>query len=215
MESMQSLKEQFRRIGIIPVVVLNDAKDATPLGEALLKGGLPTAEVTFRTDAAEESIKIMAKECPELLLGAGTVLTCEQADRAVEAGAKFIVAPGLNPAVAEHCIKKVYPYAPGVQTPSEIEQALSFGLDFVKFFPAEPAGGLSMIKAIAAPYTSVTFMPTGGISTDNVCDYLAYDRIVCCGGTWMVKNALIEAGDFTKIEELTKEAAALVKKTHR
>ncbi|MBR4183935.1 MAG: bifunctional 4-hydroxy-2-oxoglutarate aldolase/2-dehydro-3-deoxy-phosphogluconate aldolase [Lachnospiraceae bacterium] len=207
----EELKSKFRKIGIIPVVVLEDAKDARPLGEALLEGGLPAAEVTFRTDAAEESIAIMSKEFPELYVGAGTVLTKDQADRAVAAGAKFIVAPGLNPNVVDHCIQKGYAVAPGVQTPSEMERAMEFGLDFVKFFPAENAGGLSMIKACAAPYTALTFMPTGGINKDNVRDYLAYNRIVACGGTWMVKGDLIKSGDFAKIRELAREAADIVK----
>ena len=207
----EELQDQFRKIGIIPVVVLEDAKDAKPLGEALLEGGLPAAEITFRTDAAEESIAIMSKEFPDLLVGAGTVLTCDQADRAMTAGAKFIVAPGLNPTVVQHCLKKGYPVAPGVQTPSEMERALELGLNFVKFFPAENAGGLSMIKACAAPYTALTFMPTGGINKDNVRDYLRYNKITACGGTWMVKGDLIKAGDFAKIKELTKEASDIVK----
>jgi len=207
----EEFKVQLKKIGIIPVVVLEDAKDARPLGEALLEGGLPAAEVTFRTDAAEESIAIMAKEFPEMLVGAGTVLTPDQADRAVKAGAKFIVAPGLNPTVVRHCLEKGYPVAPGVQTPSEMEHAMELGLDFVKFFPAENAGGLSMIKACAAPYTGLTFMPTGGINKDNVKDYLKYEKITACGGTWMVKGDLIKAGDFARIKELTREAAAIVK----
>ena len=205
------IKEKFEKIGIIPVVVLEDAKDAKALGDALMKGGLPAAEVTFRTDAAEESIRIMAKEFPDMLVGAGTVLTCEQADRAMAAGAKFIVAPGFNPTVVKHCIEKGYPVCPGTQTPGEMEQAIELGLDFVKFFPAEPAGGLKMIKAVAAPYVGLKFMPTGGINKENVGEYLAYDRIVACGGTWMVKGDLIENGDFAKIEELTREAAEIVK----
>lgn len=207
------IKEKLRRVGIIPVVVLEDAKDAKPLGEALMKGGLPAAEVTFRTEAAEESIRILSKEFPDMLVGAGTVLTTEQADRAMAAGAKFIVAPGFNPTVVKHCMEKGYPVTPGVQTPGEMEQAMEMGLDFVKFFPAEPAGGLKMIKAVAAPYVGLKFMPTGGINKDNVRDYLAYDRIVACGGTWMVKGDLIKAGDFEKIEELTREAAEIVKET--
>ena len=207
----EEFKVQLKKIGIIPVVVLEDAKDARPLGEALLEGGLPAAEVTFRTDAAEESIAIIAKEFPEMLVGAGTVLTPDQADRAVKAGAKFIVAPGLNPTVVRHCLEKGYPVAPGVQTPSEMEHAMELGLDFVKFFPAENAGGLSMIKACAAPYTGLTFMPTGGINKDNVKDYLKYEKITACGGTWMVKGDLIKAGDFARIKELTREAAAIVK----
>lgn len=205
------IKKQFKEIGIIPVVVLDDAKDAKALGDALMKGGLPAAEVTFRTAAAEESIRIMAKEFPDMLVGAGTVLTTEQADRAMAAGAKFIVAPGFNPTVVKHCLEKGYPVCPGVQTPSEMEQAMELGLDFVKFFPAEPAGGLNMIKAVAAPYVGLSFMPTGGINKDNVRDYLSYNRIVACGGTWMVKGDLITSGNFAKIEELTREAATIVK----
>ena len=153
----------------------------------------------------------MAKEFPDMLVGAGTVLTCEQADRAMEAGAKFIVAPGFNPSVVKYCLEKGYPVTPGVQTPGEMEQAMELGLDFVKFFPAEPAGGLNMIKAVAAPYVGLKFMPTGGINKDNVRDYLAYNRIVACGGTWMVKGDLIANGQFDKIEELTREAAEIVK----
>ena len=209
----EELKSQLQKIGIIPVVVLEDAKDALPLGKALMEGGLPAAEITFRTAAAEESIAVMAKEFPDMLVGAGTVLTCEQADRAVAAGAKFIVAPGFNPTVVKHCLEKGYPVAPGVQTPSEMERAMELGLDFVKFFPAENAGGLSMIKACAAPYTGLTFMPTGGINKDNAKAYLEFNRIVACGGTWMVKGDLIKAGDFEKIKTLTREAAEIVKET--
>ena len=207
----EELKAKFEKIGIIPVVVLEDAKDAHALGEALMNGGLPAAEVTFRTAAAEEAIKILSKDFPDMLVGAGTVLTTEQADRAMAAGAKFIVAPGFNPTVVKHCLEKGYPVAPGTQTPSEMEQAMELGLDFVKFFPAEPAGGLPMIKAVAAPYTNLTFMPTGGINENNVRDYLAFKKIVACGGTWMVKNDLIKSGDFAKIEELTRGAAKIVK----
>jgi len=203
--------EQLRKIGIIPVAVLDDANDADALADALCDGGLPCAEVTFRTSAAEETIRIMAKNYPEMLVGAGTVLTREQVDRAVGAGAKFIVAPGLNPDTVRYCMEKGIPVVPGVQTPSEIEQGLAFGLNVLKFFPAEPAGGLKMIKAIAAPYTTVSFMPTGGISAANVRDYLAYDRIIACGGSWMVKKDLVNSGDFAKIKELTREAAEIVR----
>ena len=207
----EEIKDKFEEIGIIPVVVLEDAKDAHALGQALVDGGLPAAEVTFRTDAAEEAIRILSIDFPEMLVGAGTVLTCEQADRAMEAGAKFIVAPGFNPTVVKHCIDKGYPVTPGVQTPGEMEQAMELGLDFVKFFPAEPAGGLPMIKAVAAPYTKLKFMPTGGINRENVKDYLAYNKIVACGGTWMVKGDLIENGEFEKVEELAREAADIVR----
>ncbi len=208
---MNEVLEQFKKIGIIPVVVLDDAKDAKPLGQALMEGGLPCAEVTFRTEAAEESIRIMTKEFPDMLVGAGTVLTTEQVDRAVAAGAKFIVSPGINPKIVDYCVKKNIPITPGTCNPSNVETALEFGLDVVKFFPAEPAGGLKYIKAIAAPYTGVSFMPTGGINAENVKEYLKYDRIIACGGSWMVKGDLIKSGNFEKIKELTAEAAAIVK----
>ena len=193
-------------------MVLNDAKDAEPLAKALVNGGLPCAEVTFRTEAAEESIRIMSEKYPEMLVGAGTVLTTEQVDRAVAAGAKFIVSPGLNPKVVTYCLKKNIPVTPGTQTPSEMEQALELGLDVVKFFPAEPAGGLKMIKAVAAPYTTLKFMPTGGINLDNVEEYLKYDRILACGGSWMVKGELVSAGKFDEIEKMTRDAADMVKR---
>lgn len=208
---MSPVLEQIQKMGIIPVVVIDDVKDAEPLAKALCEGGLPCAEVTFRTAAAEESIRIMAEKFPDMLLGAGTVLTTEQVDRAVAAGAKFIVSPGTNPKVVKYCVEKNIPITPGTCTPSEVEQALEHGLEVVKFFPAEAAGGLKMIKAMAAPYVGVKFMPTGGISPSNVREYLAYDRIIACGGSWMVKGDLIKAGDFDKIVELTKEAAAIVK----
>lgn len=208
---MNNVLGNLKEIGIVPVVVLDDAKDAAPLAEALIEGGLPCAEVTFRTAAAEEAIRIMSEKYPAMLIGAGTVLTIDQVNRAVKAGAKFIVSPGCNPQVVQYCQNIGVPITPGVQTPSEIEQALSLGLDVVKFFPAEPAGGLKMIKAIAAPYTALTFMPTGGINAQNIRDYLAYSRILACGGSWMVKGDLIKAGDFDRIKELTREAAAIVK----
>lgn len=201
----------LQKIGIVPVVVLNDAKDALPLAERLVRGGLPCAEVTFRTAAAEESIRAMAKAYPEMIVGAGTVLSCEQADRAIDAGAKFIVSPGFNPKVTEHVLKKGVPMTPGVCTPTEIEAALQFDLDVLKFFPAEPSGGLKMIKALAAPYVGLKFMPTGGISAANVRDYLSYDRIVACGGSWMVSGNLVKEGKFDEIEALVREAADIVK----
>ncbi|MBQ4419604.1 MAG: bifunctional 4-hydroxy-2-oxoglutarate aldolase/2-dehydro-3-deoxy-phosphogluconate aldolase [Synergistaceae bacterium] len=207
---MSEIFESFRKIGIVPVVVLDDAKDAEKLGEALCEGGLPCAEVTFRTDAALESIKIMAKN-KDLFVGAGTVLSIEQVDKAVNAGAKFIVSPGLNPKVVKYCVDNNIPITPGTQTPSEMEQALELGLKVVKFFPAEPAGGLNMIKAVAAPYTQLKFIPTGGINSKNVRDYLMYDRILACGGSWMVKKDLIAAGQWDKIKSMVKEAAEIVK----
>ena len=208
---MEKMIEQFRKIGIIPVVVLDDAKDASPLARALCEGGLPCAEVTFRTAAAEESIRIMSSGFPKMLVGAGTVLTTGQVDRAVAAGAKFIVSPGLNPKVIRYCLEKNIPITPGIQTPTEIEAALGLGLTTLKFFPAEAAGGLKMIRAIAAPYVDVSFMPTGGINENNVRDYLACSRIVACGGSWMVKKDLVAAGAFDKIRELAAEAAGIVK----
>ena len=203
--------EQFSKIGIIPVVVLDDAKDAAPLAKVLCENGLPCAEVTFRTAAAEEAIKIMSHEFPDMLVGAGTVLTIEQADKAINAGAKFIVAPGLNPKIVQHCLDQSVPVTPGTQTPSEMERALELGLKVVKFFPAEPAGGLNMIKAVAAAYVDLKFMPTGGINAKNVRDYLGYNKIIACGGSWMVKKDLIAAGEWDKIGTMVREAADIVK----
>ena len=202
--------KRIQKVGIVPVVVLEDAKDAAPLAKALIEGGLPCAEVTFRTACAEECIKIMHEEYPELLLGAGTVLTIEQVDRAVAAGAEFIVSPGFDPEVVDYCISKNILVLPGCITPSELAQAVKRGLKIVKFFPAEQFGGLSTIKALAAPYVGLQFMPTGGVSAKNVREYLGYNRIVACGGSWMVKGDLVKAGDFAKIVELTKEAADIV-----
>lgn len=208
---MNDTLKKIGSTGIVPVVVLNNASDAEPLADSLIKGGLPCAEVTFRTVAAEESIKIIAKKFPQMLVGAGTVLTTEQVDKAIGAGAKFIVAPGFNPKVVEYCLKNNYPVCPGIMTPTELEMALGYGLDVVKFFPAENAGGLKMIKAISAPYTMMKFMPTGGINATNVREYLACDKILACGGSWMVKGDLVKAGDFAQIEKLTAEAASIVK----
>ena len=199
------------QMGIVPVVVLNDVKNAVPLAQSLINGGLPCAEVTFRTEAAQQSIAEISKNFPQMFVGAGTVLTTEQVDRAVDAGAKFIVSPGFNPKVVEYCIKKGYPVTPGIMTPTELEMALEFGLDVVKFFPAENAGGLKMIKAMAAPYTKMKFMPTGGINPQNVREYLQCDKILACGGSWMVKGDLINNGNFAEIEKLTKEASQIVK----
>ena len=203
---MNQILEELGKIGIVPVIALDDAKDAKPLAEALMKGGLPCAEVTFRTAAAEESIRIISENFPDMLVGAGTVLTTEQVDRAVNAGAKFIVSPGFNRKIVEYCIGKGIPVTPGTCTPSDIEQAIECGLDVVKFFPAEPSGGLAMIKALAGPYNQLKFMPTGGINAGNICDYLAYGKILACGGSWMVNKQYVAAGEFDKIEALTREA---------
>ena len=207
--------QKFEEVGIIPVVVLNDAKDAEPLGKALMQGGLPAAEVTFRTAAAEESIRIMAEKFPDMLVGAGTVLTTDQVDRAVAAGAKFIVAPGLDEEVVKYCLEKDIPVCPGTQTASEMMKAIKLGLTHVKFFPAENAGGLAMIKAIGAALTALRFMPTGGINATNVVEYLKNDKIFCCGGSWMVKGDMIKAGQFDEIEKKVAEAAAIVKENRK
>lgn len=208
---MSTINEKIAGFGVVPVVVLEDVKDAKPLADALVKGGLPCAEVTFRTDAAEESIRVMTKEYPDMLVGAGTVLTTDQVDRAISAGAKFIVSPGFDAEIVDYCIKNDIPVFPGCITPSEVAQAVKRGLRVVKFFPAEQFGGVDTIKALAAPYTAVKFMPTGGVNAKNLKDYLSCDKIVCCGGSWMVKADLIKAGQFDKICEMTAEAAELVK----
>ena len=209
---MKTIAEQFYEHGVVPVVVLEEVKDALPLAAALVEGGLPCAEVTFRTEAAEESIRLMSEKYPEMLVGAGTVLTIEQVDRAVTAGANFIVSPGFDPEIVDYCLEKKIPVFPGCITPSEVAQAVKRGLQVVKFFPAEQAGGVAMIKAMAAPYTMVKFMPTGGISAKNLADYLSFGKILCCGGSWMVKGNLIKNGEFDKIRELTKEAVELAAK---
>ncbi len=195
---------------VVPVVVLEDAKDAIPLAGALSNGGLKCAEITFRTEAAEESIRLMSNHFPDMLIGAGTVLTTEQVDKAVAAGAKFIVSPGFNPKVVQYCIDKDIVIVPGVTNASGIEQALTFGLEVVKFFPAEASGGLNAIKALAGPFPRLKFMPTGGINENNIEEYLSFSKIVACGGTWMVKESLIKNGEFEKIEELTREAIQTV-----
>lgn len=208
---MKTLEERFYDYAVVPVVVLNDAVDAIPLADALIKGGLPCAEVTFRTDAAEESIRRICESFPDMLVGAGTVLTTEQVERAYKAGAKFIVSPGFDPEIIDYCISIGLPVLPGCITPSEIAQAVKRGLKVVKFFPAEQSGGVAMIKAMAVPYSMVKFMPTGGISTKNLADYLSCDKILCCGGSWMVKEDLIKSGSFDKITDMTKEATALAR----
>ncbi|SFL32467.1 2-dehydro-3-deoxyphosphogluconate aldolase / (4S)-4-hydroxy-2-oxoglutarate aldolase [Lachnospiraceae bacterium KH1T2] len=208
---MNKILERLSSFGIVPVVVLNRSEDAEPLADALCNAGLPCAEVTFRTDAAAESIKIMKEKHPELLIGAGTVLTTEQVDRALDAGAEFIVSPGFDPEIVDYCIAKNVPIVPGCVTPSEVAQGVHRGLEVLKFFPAEQAGGLAMIKAMAAPYTNVKFMPTGGISEGNLASYLECNKIVCCGGSWMVKADMVESGDFSAISEKAKRAVEIVK----
>lgn len=211
MGKQETVIQRFQEIGIIPVVVMDRAEDAKDLGRALLSGGLPAAEVTFRTEAAADAIRNMSEEYPELLVGAGTVLNTEQAERAADAGAKFVVSPGLNPAVVRWCLEHDVPVVPGTQTPTDMNEAVNLGLSVVKFFPAEAAGGLPMIKAVAAAYTGLSFMPTGGLNEKNVREYLRFDRIIACGGSWMVKKELITGGRFEEIERLAKEAVEIVK----
>lgn len=212
---MQNLIEKISNIGVVPVIKIDRAEDAIPLANALKNGGLCCAEVTFRTDAAEEAIRLIHKEFPDFLIGAGTVLTPKQADLAMAAGASFIVSPGLNPTVVKHCIDNDYPVIPGVCTPSEVELGMSLGLSYLKFFPAEAAGGVKMIKAMAAPYNKIKFMPTGGIGTANLKDYLTCSAVFVCGGSWMVPANLINEGKFDEIEKLTAEAVALVKEIRK
>ena len=206
---MSTVAEKIAGFGVVPVVVLDDVKDAAPLAKALVEGGLPCAEVTFRTAAAEESIRIMATEYPDMFVGAGTVLTIEQVDRAVAAGAKFIVSPGFDPEIVDDCLEKEIPVFPGCITPSEVAQAVKRGLKVVKFFPAEQFGGVATIKAMAAPYVGLKFMPTGGVSAKNLESYLSCDKIIACGGSWMVKGDLVKAGKFDEIKNLTEEAVKL------
>ena len=206
---MKDISSNVAAYGVVPVVVLNDPAEARPVAKALIAGGLPVAEITFRTDAAEESIRIIASEFPEMLVGAGTVLTTEQVDRAVAAGAKFIVCPGFDPEIVDYCLSKDIPIFPGCTTASEVAWGVKRGLKNLKFFPAEQCGGVATIKALCAAYVGVKFMPTGGIGPKNLETYLSCDKILCCGGSWMVKGDLIKAGKFDEIERLTKEAVAM------
>ncbi|MBR4530575.1 MAG: bifunctional 4-hydroxy-2-oxoglutarate aldolase/2-dehydro-3-deoxy-phosphogluconate aldolase [Lachnospiraceae bacterium] len=203
---MDKICEELYRIGIVPVIAIDDAKDAEPLAKALIDGGLPAAEVTFRTAAAEEAIRIISSKFPEMIVGAGTVLNKDQADRAKAAGAKFIVSPGFNRSNVEYIQSIGVPVVPGTATPGEVEQAIELGLDAVKFFPAEQNGGIAKIKAMAAPYTKMNFMPTGGVNRNNLNDYLSFGKVFCAGGSWMVKKDLIAAGKFDVIEKMTREA---------
>ena len=203
--------QQVAEKKVVPVVVLNRVEDAKPLGEALCAGGLPVAEVTFRTEAAEESIRVMKKEFPEMLVGAGTIVNVEQAKRALDAGSTFLVSPGFSAKVTEFAIDNNVPIFPGCCTPTEIMMAMDYGLKVVKFFPAKQFGGLDTIKALAAPFPSMKFMQTGGISAANILDFLAFDKIIACGGSWMVNGALVKEGNFAEITRLTKEAVDLVK----
>lgn len=205
-QKIDALVNELNNIGIVPVIKLDKVENAEKLAKALRDGGINCAEVTFRAKGAAEVIRRMTKAYPDMLVGAGTVLTCEQADAAYKAGAKFCVAPGLNPKVVKHCLDKGEAFAPGVSSASEIEQAMELGLDFVKFFPAEQAGGLPYIKSISAPYSAMRFMPTGGVTEDNLNTYLGFNKIVCCGGSWIVPAKLLDSEDWAGITKLCRTA---------
>ncbi|MEZ4768933.1 MAG: bifunctional 4-hydroxy-2-oxoglutarate aldolase/2-dehydro-3-deoxy-phosphogluconate aldolase [Caldilineales bacterium] len=207
---MNNVFTRIAELKLVPVVKIEQAKDALALGEALLAGGLPLAEVTFRTEAAEGSIRILSARLPEMLVGAGTVLAVEHVKRAVDAGAQFIVAPGFNPKVVDYCLSNGILIVPGVNSPTDVEMGLDRGLNVLKFFPAEASGGLGMLKALSGPYSGVKYMPTGGIAPDNLLEYLAFDRVLACGGTWMVETDLISAGRFDEITQRTCEAVKLI-----
>ena len=207
---MNSVLQDIELTGIVPVIAIDDAANAEPLAKALIDGGLPCAEVTFRTAAAKESISRISKSYPTMLLGAGTVLTIEQVKTAVDCGAKYIVSPGLNPKVVEYCVTNNIPIFPGVATPSEVELAIELGLNVVKFFPAEGNGGLAYLKAIGGPYRQMKFIPTGGIDETNLLSYLKYSQIVACGGSWMVKPEFIANKQFDEIRKMTERAVMLM-----
>ena len=204
------INAKIESLKLVPVVVLEDAKDALPLAKALIDGGLPVAEVTFRTAAAEDSIRAISEAYPEMLVGAGTVTNLEQAKTAVAASAKFLVTPGVSDEVTRYAVENDIPIFPGTCTPTEVMRAMSYGLKVVKFFPASQYGGLNTIKALSGPFPAMRFMPTGGINAGNVKEYLANKHIIACGGSWMVKSDLIAAGKFDEIKRLTQEAVALV-----
>lgn len=203
---MHPTLEKIYKLGIVPVVKIDTPSHALPLGEALLAGDLPVAEITFRTAAAEESIKRLSGELPDLLVGAGTVLTPEQAEKAVKAGAKFIVSPGFNEPVVDYCIEHDVPVTPGVNSPTQIEQGLYKGLDVLKFFPAEASGGLSLLKSMSAPYNELKFIPTGGIKTGNMNEYLSFSKVLAIGGSWMVKPEFISGERFDEVTRIARDA---------
>lgn len=205
-----SILTHLRRLRVIPIITIDDATHAVPLADALAAGGLSSLEITFRTAAAGEALRRIAAERPNLLIGAGTVLTPEQAALAKDAGATFVLSPGLNRRVVAWCQDHDLPIFPGVATPTDIEMAIEQGLRAVKFFPAEPIGGLPYIKAVAAPFPGLEFMPTGGINADNVAKYLAYDRVVACGGSWMAPPPWIAEGAFDRIQQAARQASDAV-----
>lgn len=201
---MENVLDLISKVGIVPVIKLDSSDNAIALVDSLAKGGIPIAEITFRTDAAYESIKKVSSQRPGILVGAGTVIKKEQVDKAIEAGAKFIVSPGFNPKIVSYCIDKKITITPGCTTPSEIEQAIEFGLKVIKFFPSEQSGGLEKIKALSGPYTNMKFIPTGGIDLKNIATYTQNEKVLACGGTFMVKDDFIKSGEFDKITELSK-----------
>ncbi|ASI94171.1 bifunctional 4-hydroxy-2-oxoglutarate aldolase/2-dehydro-3-deoxy-phosphogluconate aldolase [Vibrio rotiferianus] len=207
---MKTITEQLAEIKVIPVIAIDRAEDIIPLGKALAENGLPAAEITFRSDAAVEAIRLLREARPDMLIGAGTVLNREQAIAAKEAGATFVVSPGLNPNTVKACQEIGIDIVPGVNNPSAVEAALELGITTVKFFPAEASGGINMLKSLLAPYTQIQVMPTGGINPNNVNDYLSLDRVIACGGTWMVDKKMINEGRWDEIAKLTREAAQLV-----
>nr|WP_158163124.1 bifunctional 4-hydroxy-2-oxoglutarate aldolase/2-dehydro-3-deoxy-phosphogluconate aldolase [Vibrio mimicus] len=207
---MSSIKQQLKALKVIPVIAIDNAEDIIPLGKVLVENGLPAAEITFRSEAAVEAIRLLRQTQPDMLIGAGTVLNREQAIAAKEAGATFIVSPGFNPNTVKACQEIGIDIVPGVNNPSTVEAALEMGLTTLKFFPAEASGGINMVKSLLAPYTDIDLMPTGGISPANIKDYLAIPRVLACGGTWMVDKKLIEAGNWEELARLTREAVALV-----
>lgn len=208
---MTDLIKQLSEIKIIPVIQIDDASLAIPLAKTLIANGLPAAEITFRTAAASDAIKQIKEAYPDLLLGAGTILNSQQVDQAFKAGASFMVSPGLNPHTVKYCQDKDIPIVPGINNPSQVEQGLVLGLDFMKFFPAEASGGIAMLKSLLAPYVDLKLMPTGGINLNNVKNYLEIERVICCGGTWMVPSELIKTQNWDEIARLTREASGLVK----
>ncbi|MCA4012103.1 bifunctional 4-hydroxy-2-oxoglutarate aldolase/2-dehydro-3-deoxy-phosphogluconate aldolase [Vibrio vulnificus] len=207
---MSSIKEQLKALKVIPVIAIDKAEDIIPLGKVLAENGLPAAEITFRSAAAAEAIRLLRETEPDMLIGAGTVLNREQAIAAKEAGATFIVSPGFNPNTVKACQEIGIDIVPGVNNPSTVEAALEMGLTTLKFFPAEASGGINMVKSLLAPYTDIELMPTGGINPANIKDYLAIPRVLACGGTWMVDKKLIEEGNWEELARLTREAVALV-----
>ncbi len=207
---MDEILKEIEGYGIVPVVKIENAADALPLGKAILAGGLPLAEITFRTAAAEEAIRTLTERMPELIVGAGTVLTTGQAQKAIRAGARFIVSPGFNPKIVSFCREQGVPVIPGVNSPTQIEAAMECGLRVMKFFPAEESGGAAFLKAVAGPYEGIRFIPTGGINAANLTSYLSLKNVIACGGSWMVKTELISAGKFEEITRLTAEAVRIL-----